>query len=107
MSWSRCSSSILALCDSTNTAASCFMIVGAMQERIGSWFTGVALSVPEIVRMVLLRATSNLLVWVFRHQTGAQYSAAGKTSACVEFRRVLVAVPMWYRPDNISVRPVM
>ena len=44
MSWSRCSSLILALRDSIDTASSAG---GVMLERIGSWFTGVVQNVLE------------------------------------------------------------
>ena len=91
MSWSRCSLLILALHDSTKTATCHRMAGGVMQERIGNWFIGVARSVPEIVHMALLRAASSLWVWELQHQTGARYSTAEKTSACVEICRVIIA----------------
>lgn len=54
---------------------------------------GVAHRVPETVRMALLSTVSSLWVWTLRHQAGAQYSAAEKTSTWDEMRSVLVAAP--------------
>ena len=42
-------------------AASLLLDAGAIPARMGSWFTGVACRVPEIVCMALLRVTSSFL----------------------------------------------
>ena len=46
-----------------------------------------------MVRRELLIATSTFFTCGFLFQTGAQYSAAGNTRACVEIRSVLAEAP--------------
>ena len=79
--WSRSSSSLVAFRDSARTDASLRMVGGAMPVRMGGWLAGVARRQPETVRRALLSVESSFFVWVLLHQTGAQYSAAEKTSA--------------------------
>ena len=73
MPCSRWSSSFLALCNSARTAASHRKAGRAMLERTGSWLTGVAGRVPEIVQVALFSAASNLWVCacMLLLQTGA------------------------------------
>ena len=90
---SRWSSSLVAFRDSAMTDASLRRVGRAIPVRMGSWFADVARRQPETVRRTLLSVESSLFVWLLLHQTGAQYSAAEKTSAWVEMRRVLVEAP--------------
>ena len=91
--WSRWSSSLVAFRDSARTDASLRRVGGAMPVRMGSWLAGVARRQPETVRKALLSVESSFFVWVLLQQTGAQYSAAEKTSAWVEMRIALVEAP--------------
>ena len=67
---------------------------GAIPAKTGSWNTGVGLRQPDMVRRELLIATSTFFTCVLLLQTGAQYSAAGNTRACVEIRSVLAEAPL-------------
>ena len=58
---------------------------------------------PEMMRIVLLRATSILLVWVILAYTGAQYSATEYTKAIAEIRRTLKSAPQ-ERPASRLMR---
>ena len=91
--WRRRSASRSALRASARTAASWRSAAGAMPDRIGRWLTGVARRDPETVRKELFSATPSFFVCGLLHQTGTQYSAAEKTRAWVEMRRVFVAAP--------------
>ena len=82
----------MALRDNARTAASLRKVGGAMPARMGSWLTDVARR-PETVHRVLLSVESSFFVWELLHHTGMQYSAAEKTGAWVEMRRVLVEAP--------------
>ena len=53
----------------------------------------VGLRQPDMVSRELLMATSTFLMCVLLLQTGAQYSAADNTRACVEIRSVLAEAP--------------
>ena len=66
---------------------------GAIPAKTGSWNTGVGLRQPDMVRRELLIATSTFFTCGLLLQTGAQYSAAGNTRACVEIRSVLAEAP--------------
>ena len=44
-------------------AASLLMEAGAIPVKMGSWFTGVAFRVLEIVHRSLLKVTSSFLTW--------------------------------------------
>ena len=66
---------------------------GAIPAKTGSSNTGVGLRQPDMVRRELLIATSTFFTCGLLLQTGAQYSAAGNTRACLEIRRVLAEAP--------------
>ena len=48
-----------------------------------------------MVRKALFSGATSFFVWVLLSQTGAEYSAVEKNSACVDMRRVLAAAPHW------------
>ena len=66
---------------------------GAIPAKIRSCNTRDGLRQPEMVRRELLIATSTFFTYGLLLQTGAQYSAAGNTRACVEIRSVLAEAP--------------
>ena len=57
----------------------------------------------ETVHKAVLSVMSSFLVLKLLHQTGEQYSAAEKTSAWVEVRRVLAKAPQVV-PDKRCIR---
>ena len=65
----------------------------AIPANTVSWNTGVGLTQPYMVRRELLIARSTFFTCGLLLQTGAQYSAAGNTRACVEIRSVLAEAP--------------
>ena len=78
---------------------------GAIPAETGSWNTGVGLRQPYMVIRELLIATSTFFTCGLLLQTGAHYSAAGNTRACVEIRSVLAEAPqVVYHQDDGWVR---
>ena len=69
---------------------------GAIPDKTGSCNTRVGLRQPYMVRRELLIETSTFFTCFYCGlllQTGAQYSAAGNTRACVEICSVLAQAP--------------
>ena len=62
---------------------------GTIPAKTMSWSTGDGLRQPDMVRSAMLIATSTFFTCGLLLQTGAQYSTAGNTRACVEIRSVL------------------
>ena len=92
-----CQSSFTAFRAKARVAAFRLRPAGAIPAKTGSWNTGVGLRQPDMVRRELLIATSTFFTCGLLLQTGAQYSAAGNTRACVEIRSVLAEAPQGYR----------
>ena len=65
----------------------------AIPAKTESCNIGVGLRQPDMVRRELLIATSTFFTCGLLLQTGANYSAAGNTRACVEIRGVLAEAP--------------
>ena len=74
--WRRGSWLFLAVAVCLATRASCLMSRGVIPASTGRNVVSVGRMHPVIIRMVSFSATSNVLVWVLRHQTGGAYSAA-------------------------------
>ena len=61
--WRRCDSLFCAFLENASMIESLLMETGTIPARMGSWFTGVVCTVPEIVCRTLLRVTSSFLTW--------------------------------------------
>ena len=66
---------------------------GNMLNNVGSISVGVYITHSVVIRTDAIRAVFNLLVWLLRSQAGQQYAVGAKTSAIVDFLRVLKSAP--------------
>ena len=80
---------------------------GGIPASTGKHPVGVGWRHPVLIRMVSLRATSNFLICLLRHQAGATYSAALYATAKALMRSVDVFAPTRFlsnRRDGVVVR---
>ena len=72
---------------------------GGIPARTGRHLVGVGWRHPVMIRMVLLRATSNFLVCLLRHKAGAVYPAALHAITKVLMQSVHV-----FAPDEVPAK---
>ena len=99
--WRRCDSLFCACLESASVAASLLMEAGAIPARMGSWFTGVACRVPEIVRRALLRMISSFFDMVTTTPNWGTVIYSREHQGLGRYTVSLLQLSMWFQQGGI------